>query len=503
MKLWWIVPAMALLLVVYGSLTEWVPPVDDELYYWCWSKDLQWSYYDHPPMTALLIRGSTALFGDTLFAVRFPACVATVLVLGVITWMTRPRRVLLFALFSPLFTLGAVLMTPDTPLLLFWSLYVGWLVVLHRKLQPTHETLAQSMVPLVWWAIGGLILGCGILGKYTAGLAVPAGAISFALLGRRSIGTWWRGYALHLLVAFGASAPILIYNIQHEFIPLLYQWKHSMAANATRSWKGFFEFVGVQVLLVGALPVLLLPWALWNFRRFSQDPMLRVALCLYCLPLLFFLVKAARGPLEGNWALVSYLAFWPIAARWYEQLAELRWHWRCALRWGSHATFAAPLLSVAAVGAHLVQPLPIVPIEKDRLSGMRERHELFARMAEDWIEHHPNAVLFSDTYQNVALLKYYGAVALQEEGVCRPSHFTQTPRHIQEYDRVYYFAAEPLEEAQNAAGVRGTFAEHARGFERTLLCEYPVTNRGKYLFSYKLWRYDRTIPCQHNTPSTQ
>jgi 4-amino-4-deoxy-L-arabinose transferase-like glycosyltransferase len=54
------------------GLAALVPPFDDELYYWCWSRDLQLSYYDHPPMVAYLIRLSTELFGDTILAIRLP-----------------------------------------------------------------------------------------------------------------------------------------------------------------------------------------------------------------------------------------------------------------------------------------------------------------------------------------------------------------------------------------------------------------------------------------------
>src|SRR5437899_384467 len=38
------------LVPLYLALAALVPPFDDELYYWCWSRDLQLSYYDHPPM---------------------------------------------------------------------------------------------------------------------------------------------------------------------------------------------------------------------------------------------------------------------------------------------------------------------------------------------------------------------------------------------------------------------------------------------------------------------
>src|SRR5271154_4052468 len=42
----------------------------DEAYYTLWSRSLSFGYLDHPPMVALLIRASTALFGGSELGVR-------------------------------------------------------------------------------------------------------------------------------------------------------------------------------------------------------------------------------------------------------------------------------------------------------------------------------------------------------------------------------------------------------------------------------------------------
>jgi hypothetical protein len=39
--------------IIQASNTE---LLDDEAYYWIFSQHLDWGYFDHPPMTALLIR---------------------------------------------------------------------------------------------------------------------------------------------------------------------------------------------------------------------------------------------------------------------------------------------------------------------------------------------------------------------------------------------------------------------------------------------------------------
>ena len=40
--------------------------LDDEAYYWVYSKFLDWGYFDHPPMVALLIKMGYSIFHNEL-----------------------------------------------------------------------------------------------------------------------------------------------------------------------------------------------------------------------------------------------------------------------------------------------------------------------------------------------------------------------------------------------------------------------------------------------------
>ena len=476
----WFFVLLAGLGVVYAALAGWAPMHDDELYYWCWSKELQLSYFDHPPLTALMIRASTELFGDTPFAVRLPACIATLTVLGVVGWLTRPRGILFATVFTPVYTFGAVMMTPDTPLLLFWSLYLAWLVAVHQRLTP-GEGVEPKRVGWLWWVGGGLILGCGILGKYTTGLAVPAGLLSFALIGVSGFRRWAAGYAVHLAVAFTVASPILVYNLQHGFEPLLYQWSHVNEQKAV-GLKPLGEFVGTQVLLTGALPLLLWPWLFWRFRTLAADPRLRVCACLYGLPTAFFTIKAATGPLEANWALAGYLAFWPIAASWFTGLDALPFKWRMLCKWGGRLTFLAPGVSVAFLGAHMVHPLPIVPANSDRVSRMPERQKMAEALNEYLHARGEPLPVYTPEYQTVALLRFHGVRAEHEPDITRPSHFTQAGGRMTDHPAVYYFSNFPLPPG------------HADGFAKPVLVqEFPLVVRGEGYDTYKLWVYRRAV----------
>ena len=120
-----------------------------------------------------------------------------------------------------------------------------------------------------WWLLGGVILGCGVLGKYTMGLAALAGSASFLFAGppRR----WLPGYLVHALVAVATASPILIHNIPHDFAPIRYQWAHSMSSPQP-GIAPFAEFVGVQILLFGGVPFAILFWGFRNWRELVGRP---------------------------------------------------------------------------------------------------------------------------------------------------------------------------------------------------------------------------------------
>jgi 4-amino-4-deoxy-L-arabinose transferase-like glycosyltransferase len=456
---------LAAITPAYLALAALLPPADDEVYYWCWAQHLQLSYYDHPPMVAYMIRLST-IFGDTLFAIRLPAVVSTLTVLAVIGWLTRPRTLLPLVLFTPLFTFGSVLVTPDTPLLMFWALYLAWLVKMHEMLasrsrqrpelerDETPAADAAGSPGLGWWALGGLILGCGILGKYTTALGMMAGFVSLLLAG--NIGRWFAGYVIHGLVAVLVTLPILIHNIRFDFVPILYQWRHSMSASEPGLGQ-FASFWGTQVLLFGLLPFAVFVWTIVNRKELVADPRLRVCACLFALPFAFFLYKATRGHLEGNWALAMFISVWPLAAVMFERATSLS-------RKLSVASFAVPAVCVVIVAIHLVHPFSALSPGADRITRQRGKDDLVREFAAAFPSHEP---VYATSYQWTALLRFHQVDARQIDGLTRPSHFTQFPETLADRDRVLVFTEGFLP------------PEHVKGFEPPrIVGKYPLVVRG-------------------------
>ena len=99
----------------------------DESYYWLWSKFLGLSYYDHPPMVAYFIKATT-LFCDSEFFVRLSGLIVAA-ALSVLLWFFAKKLFnekiaaasVIIINTMPLMLAGALIITPDTPVFLFWS----------------------------------------------------------------------------------------------------------------------------------------------------------------------------------------------------------------------------------------------------------------------------------------------------------------------------------------------------------------------------------------------
>src|SRR5262245_15891932 len=221
----------------------------DEAHYWDWSRRLDWSYYSKGPLVAWLIRASTSAFGNTMPAVRLPAVLcgrlllASLYALAVQIYGSRRLgvAVVALALTLPPIAAGATLMTIDAPFTCFW----GWALVLGWQAAVQQRRWA--------WPTCGFVVGLGILAKYTMLLWL----LSFALFlatspGRRRLlaqpGFW-------VLVAAAAvcCTPILIWNVQHEWVGL----RHVLGQTGLQSarsirWAGPAAYLAVQFgLLLG------------------------------------------------------------------------------------------------------------------------------------------------------------------------------------------------------------------------------------------------------------
>ena len=311
---------MTSLAVIIGTLTllrlilaAIVPVAPDEAYYWVWSHALAPGYVDHPPMVALWIRAGTALAGQTALGVRLLGPLAAALA----SWMLfdAGRRLFDDARAGLIATLllnatllvgaGSVIMTPDSPLLFFWT----------ACLWATCRLSTDGRA--AWWLIAGLFGGLALDSKYTAmflwiGIGLWALWVPHV---RAWLRRWqpWAACGIGLLL----FAPVLIWNAQHRWIGLVRQGGRVGDWRPARALGFLAELLGSQVGLATPLIFLLCMIGLlaacrraWRGRAPGWS-----LLALLSLPsILMFLQHAIGDRVQGNWPAVVYPALTLAAA---------------------------------------------------------------------------------------------------------------------------------------------------------------------------------------------
>ncbi len=232
----------------------------DEAEYWTWSRKLDWSYYTRGPVVAWLIRLGTELFGalslkltgSLMFAVRFPC----VILGGLTAWAvyrlavmtTSSQRTGLVAVLLlpviPIFALGGVIVTSDTPLVCCWA----WAAVWSLRAVKEDKFLA--------WLVAGAIGAVGVLAKYSF-LAFPASVGLFLLASRahrrqlKQPGFWM----MSLLCCGLGLLPIWVWNAQHAWAGG-YQLADRVGLSSRAQWASFWpviSFLGGEAVALGVI----------------------------------------------------------------------------------------------------------------------------------------------------------------------------------------------------------------------------------------------------------
>jgi membrane-associated phospholipid phosphatase len=313
---------------------------EDEAYQWVWSKHLDLSYYSKPPMIAYAQWLGTTLWGDTEFGVRFlsPLIAATVsfLMLRFFARHAHPRLgfwLLVLATATPLLAVGSILMTIDPLSVLFWTaaLVSGWNALQNDRLAP--------------WAWTGLWLGLGFLSKYVALLQWLSFAVFFVLWppARRHLRR--PGPYLALAINLLCFMPVLIWNLQHDWIGLTHVGERGgLDQNWQPTLRYLGEFVGSEigllnpVFFVGLLTAMI---GLWKCRERRPLPLYLFSMGapLFLLCLLFTL----RSRVHPNWIAPAVIPL----------LALTVLYWSDRLRHG--AAFVKPWLATGfSVGFTLI-----------------------------------------------------------------------------------------------------------------------------------------------------
>jgi len=292
----------------------------DEAHYWMWSERLAPAYFSKGPAIAFVIRASAAVFGANEFGVRFfsPLLAAgTSMLLFYFTRRLFNATAGLWAVMAlnvtPIFNIGAFLMTIDTLSVFFWlaAMFTFWMAV-------------EKSPDFSWyWPLTGLLIGLGLLSKYTNALELASVVLVLALAPRLRPEFARPGlYSLFGVFALCALPPI-IWNQQHAWITLVHlRFRGSLEHGFGFHPAEVLSFLGQHFLVYSPFLFLALAWGvIASWRRVNQQFKV-LFLMWFGLPVfLFYLLLSVNKAAAPNWDGLAFLGFGLLAIHfWWRKL---------------------------------------------------------------------------------------------------------------------------------------------------------------------------------------
>ena len=313
---------------------------NDEAYHALLALHPDWSYYDHPPMLAMVGRLGLMLSGGapSPFALRlgFIALSAgtTLLMARLAGRLFGPRAALIAALslnFTAYYGVAAATFAlPDGPLLFFW------LLTIDRLSGALEDADSRRLGP---WIGVGLAWGGAMLSKYHA-VFLPCGLALFALIepkARRLLRD--PGPYLALSIGLVMFAPVIAWNAAHGWASFAFQAGRAVGGPMFQ-WKTLLGAIGGQAMYLFPWLWLFLWGALgrsagrWRRGEDLREPgtslsIDRFLVCQTIPPLLAFLAVACRRAVFPHWSLIGLIPAFPLlghdwAAMWPAASPRLR-----------------------------------------------------------------------------------------------------------------------------------------------------------------------------------
>lgn len=279
--------------------------MDDEAYYWVYSRHLDWGYFDHPPMVALLIKLGYSLFHNEL-GVRLCMVILNLLTL-IITDKLIPRRdnrlfYLLFFVLAAM-QLGGMLAVPDVPLVFFSAFFfLIYRNFLEQQSWKNTLLLALSMALMFYSKYHGILL------------------VAFTVISNLNLLRVFKFYIACIITAI-LFMPHIYWQYAHEFPSLQY---HLVERNA-RAYQFSFtsEYILGQLLLFGPVAGWLVLYA--AFVCPIQSAFERALKFCTIGVLAFFLLSTYKGRVEANWTVMLFAPIVILAHQSIRRKRSLKW----------------------------------------------------------------------------------------------------------------------------------------------------------------------------------
>lgn len=261
---------------------------NDEAYYHMFAERLAWGYFDHPPVTALLVWAGEHLFGGEL-GVRFFFTVLQPLYLWILWRLIRPadadrRDAGLFVVLSAatlMLQLYGFIAVPDGPLMFTTALFLLTFRWFSEGRRWAWLWMGAAMALMAYSKYHGALVVLFALAANPRQLLRPALYLSGAV-------------ALLLLV------PHLMWQYDHDWASFAY---HLSGRNSVFKPNYVFEFLANMLVVFNPF---FLPLYVQAWRKVKpQTPVGRALKLLPVAFIAFFVLSSLRGYVQPQWVIVA------------------------------------------------------------------------------------------------------------------------------------------------------------------------------------------------------
>jgi 4-amino-4-deoxy-L-arabinose transferase-like glycosyltransferase len=381
---------LARLLWLAAGQTDLYP---DEAQYWFWSLHPAFGYYSKPPVVAWLIALTTALFGDSEFAVRLAAPLlhyATALIVFELARRLYDSRIAAWSAVIyatlPGVTVSSIIISTDAPLLTCWA------AALYAFVRAREEGGGR------WWLVVGAAAGIGLLSKYAMTYWLIS-ALLFLVIFRDE-----RRHLARFLAATGLAlaiyAPNFVWNLTHGFASYRHTEDNASLHGSLFHPESFLEFFGSQFGVFGPLLFAALIIVVLTSRRALADrrAALLASFALPTLAMMFVVSFLSRA--QPNWSAPAYVSATVLVVAWLigrERKAII------AASVALHVAAAVLLLELTPLAAAGGYELPAKYDPLHRLRGWRRLGDAIGHL----LVREKGAALLSDDREDMAALLYY------------------------------------------------------------------------------------------------
>jgi len=366
--------------IVFINLIQsyFTPIIKDEAYYWRWSQDLDWGFFDHPPLVAFIIKLSSFFFADAL-GVRFITVLLNALMIKII-WELIPVKnkthknsafiFFMILMAMPFVNLYGFITTPDAPLLFFSALY---LLALKR-----FEAKSQ-LFNILFLSLAAALL---IYTKYFGGIVILLSFIFNPKLFLKK-STYLVG-----ILAFIILIPYLYWLYNNDFISLNYHLFQRKSIGYLQPKFVYGYLLGTIGILNPAL-ILLLFWQLVK-KKVAVSKENSFMIRMFVGYLAFFFLYSFRSWIEAHWIAFAVI---PMTLLLYD-LCILN------MKLFNQVKYIGIISIVLIFGLRIAITLNL-PLKTEFHIQKKDYFTSIDKFAEDRV------VIFINSYQNASKYSYY------------------------------------------------------------------------------------------------